>query len=101
LAIFLTTTLLPYTTLFRSHIVFLYRSPGQEKIIVARNTEIGQKSIQYFFGFIIFKILNNRAIKCAATSFMVGLEENIIFIAFTQDRKSTRLNSSHVKISYA
>src|SRR5256885_6012469 len=74
-------TLFPYTTLFRSHEgVFLADEEG-EPAVGRRAGEavlLGQQSGQ-FFG-------------------IVGPHRDLIL---TQDRKSTRLNSSHLVISYA
>src|SRR3989442_7645083 len=64
-------TLFPYTTLFRSHGCVFARAIGRQ--VVAR--EVGQYETQ------------------PLTIFVAG--------AHDEDRKSTRLNSSHVRISYA
>src|SRR5436309_12295762 len=73
-------TLFPYTTLFRS------RPPGH-------HAEAGRA-----MGFCLF---NNVAV-AAAHALHRGLTR-VLIVDFDvhQDRKSTRLNSSHVKISYA
>src|SRR3989442_8610738 len=70
-------TLFPYTTLFRSNFQFIY----------------SETMIRSFFGMIyiiyIFYIIYSLYILENAGTFMMI------------DRKSTRLNSSHVRISYA
>src|SRR5690606_40354408 len=88
-------TLIPYTTLFRSKntrcktsiykIVFF-------EIIPANKTGLNVKLsiLQFSLKLIIFLVLNCTFFGGAYTE-KVGIE----------DRKSTRLNSSHVKISYA
>src|SRR5256885_2723080 len=65
-------TLFPYTTLFRS---FISASSFQETT----------------------KVLTEAAI-CGKIDYLRGLKENVIM---GRDRKSTRLNSSHLVISYA
>src|SRR5690606_40908973 len=83
----------PYTTLFRSGVFLLflaygYKHGGQHQArlqtILKRNfiiaTLLFGVGLSYMFIFLFFKI-----------NFSLNL----------QDRKSTRLNSSHVKISYA
>src|SRR2546426_5348221 len=73
-------TLFPYTTLFRSHVV----SRRTEAVAIedcADADAIGERD-------------GRRAVP--------GFHETgMVFIAFTEDRKSTRLNSSHLVISYA
>src|SRR5699024_11682730 len=69
-------TFFPYTTLFRSSRIQLYMNDGQE--IVADYNTIGDK-IDYYAGM----------------KKEIGNKKGLI------DRKSTRLNSSHVSISYA
>src|SRR5258707_5262868 len=72
-------TLFPYTTLFRS-ILAERRFPADEVIAVASRKSQGT---EVSFG--------DRTLKCRA------LEH----ADFSEDRKSTRLNSSHANISYA
>src|SRR5436309_7959745 len=71
-------TLFPYTTLFRSPVGFKRRS-----IDVVEDGRVRQKLTQRAF----------------ATIDTIG--HALELIAELLDRKSTRLNSSHVKISYA
>src|SRR5690606_42119907 len=73
-------TLFPYTTLFRSKLAF------------TGSTRVGE-------------LVANAAAKkiIPATLELGGKSANIVFpdANWDKDRKSTRLNSSHVKISYA
>src|SRR2546426_4551043 len=71
-------TLFPYTTLFRSPLT------GQLLIWSARSAEGTQRQSCNFGEFL-----------------KEHPETNLADAAFTQDRKSTRLNSSHLVISYA
>src|SRR5690625_5604886 len=68
-------SLIPYTTLFRSHRVEYVESVDEELIKDAKTNWIFR--ILFFLALII-----------------------IIFLLFRIDRKSTRLNSSHVAISF-
>src|SRR5690606_41621005 len=79
-------TLFPYTTLFRS---FLYRAQ------VARQDmrelfRIGRRSLA--IGVVVLSVC------LVASQLLAALIPQPVV---AQDRKSTRLNSSHVKISYA
>src|SRR5438874_10606360 len=75
-------TLFPYTTLFRSGDLSFF-----VKNIRERNLEA----------------LRSYARDCVDVAYhmTVGFHLPLITIALVQDRKSTRLNSSHVEISYA
>src|SRR5690554_6981433 len=75
-------TLFPYTTLFRS----IYNNNSLTNVI-------GLSSLSSIGGYL--NILSN-----ALLPSLEGLE-NIDPGSITEDRKSTRLNSSHVRISYA
>src|SRR5690606_41794490 len=82
----LSSTLFPYTTLFRSYRYFINRN--------------SQKTLHAH----IFKLPHFQIIKLISLS--LPLRRNNIGITQRNmhcagDRKSTRLNSSHVKISYA
>src|SRR5207302_11445711 len=93
------TTLLPYTTLFRSwraHTVDLHDDEAElrERLRVAsrrRKRAAADASALWTGVDLIDDRISDRRIE------MRGLEEQSVKI----DRKSTRLNSSHVKISYA
>src|SRR5690606_40915452 len=94
-------TLIPYTTLFRSV------KPTH------RNRALGHVLIQSAIE-IITKEFNTNTITISAQEHLCKfyethgfvktsdtyLEDNIPHIEMLRDRKSTRLNSSHVKISY-
>src|SRR3712207_7793188 len=71
-------TLFPYTTLFRSEIVILVPHRPDRLVAVARDVDLVAGGFQ------------NRA-----GDLLVGLD------VLDEDRKSTRLNSSHANISYA
>src|SRR5439155_27243605 len=89
-------TLFPYTTLFRSSVVAMETVNGVRKVHA-----IGDDA----------KLMlgktpeNSRTIRPLRAGVIADLEvaEEMIkhFIRKAQDRKSTRLNSSHVAISYA
>src|SRR5207302_10867033 len=93
-----TSTLFPYTTLFRSNIK------------LARNADYWKPGRPYLDG-VEYTIIPNRS--TAILGFIAGkfdmtfpYEVTIPLLKDIQtqlpkDRKSTRLNSSHVKISYA
>src|SRR5207302_7165901 len=96
----LTANLLPYTTLFRSH-VYMHRMDGQGYLNIvtaemkARTALLGRESS---------KTRMNRVIQNPDTELQqiqLGLFSNSGGLPIIVDRKSTRLNSSHVKISYA
>src|SRR2546422_4629164 len=77
-------TLFPYTTLFRSGV-----DPAAERILVVKS------SVHYRAA---FEPLAHAIIEVDAP----GLSSsNLARFTFKQDRKSTRLNSSHGYISYA
>src|SRR3712207_7631067 len=69
-------TLFPYTTLFRSACLFLWLSA---KVSISYHIAIPQ--VSYLIPHMFFLI--------------------VVYIYTQQDRKSTRLNSSHANISYA
>src|SRR5690606_42164624 len=95
------TTLFPYTTLFRSLSLRLYLS---EQIPEATK-------VQMIYDGVSLKGLDKPFITledyAAPMSLMAAGRKsysetyNIQLGVFAEDRKSTRLNSSHVKISYA
>src|SRR5437773_8741783 len=74
-----TSTLFPYTTLFRSH---LHRRQYGENLFAA---------VLHKFGGVPMATIEVRATVTSA----VAVEQQ------RRDRKSTRLNSSHITISYA
>src|SRR5690554_7263860 len=80
-------TLFPYTTLFRS---------------LGHVSAKGQQLEDHYFGSIPSRVLNymrDLENECMLLGIPVKTRHNEV--APNQDRKSTRLNSSHVRISYA
>src|SRR2546430_12635746 len=69
-------TLFPYTTLFRSLVHGTITLPEDDA-----------------------RALNR--FQCVSAKFLVGIPNNHLLDRDAQDRKSTRLNSSHSQISYA
>src|SRR5690606_41680248 len=85
-----TSTLFPYTTLFRS----LNWLPGQDQVIIHHRDKTARAE----------KLLKSAdTIFCIDFSSLSRLEGlgDLVKSSTAKDRKSTRLNSSHVKISYA
>src|SRR5690554_7480337 len=78
-------TLFPYTTLFRSHPCLL----GQTRVHI-QSMPFSCKSIYNFGSSLQIKILLTLSKLCSIHTKLLNT-----------DRKSTRLNSSHVRISYA
>src|SRR5690554_7286670 len=77
-------TLFPYTTLFRS------KEVSNEIVVnLQSKEEAANKNIQYLIGFSLFLAL------LIITIVVLWRQKH------KKDRKSTRLNSSHVRISYA
>src|SRR5207249_9856611 len=78
-------TLFPYTTLFRSHdFIFIDTQHSifdLETIVAIAHTGL--------------------AIGCAPLVRVRGIDDPDVSLLLDKDRKSTRLNSSHVSISYA
>src|SRR3989442_3302185 len=72
-------TLFPYTTLFRSE------KAGAALVAVAREAAAQ--------GYLVARV--------DAAETRVHMIDRLFFAVARQDRKSTRLNSSHVRISYA
>src|SRR3712207_8179766 len=75
-------TLFPYTTLFRS--------PVSDSLQGVEPTVVDDWQLRWFDHFL--KGVENGAVESPVSVFVMGAEE---------DRKSTRLNSSHANISYA
>src|SRR5690606_41606108 len=83
-------TLFPYTTLFRSRglVRFLFVLRAQDGFLVIRHgTRLSDRSLDSFLDR-CHNVSNGAAVRQRDLELFV-------------DRKSTRLNSSHVKISYA
>src|SRR3712207_8813949 len=91
-------TLFPYTTLFRS-------------VCGAPNHKLGDKVVVAKIGAVLpgdFKIKKSEIRKvesygmlCSEVELGIGTSADGIIILPEEDRKSTRLNSSHANISYA
>src|SRR5690606_39849053 len=92
-------TLVPYTTLFRS----CFARHGYEGATVRRlEEEVGLSRGAIFHHFrdkesLFFAVAEDDASAMVATV----AEHGLVQVMRDLDRKSTRLNSSHVKISYA
>src|SRR5690606_42158758 len=87
----LSSTLFPYTTLFRSGLYFFFQKDQTKEVM----TELVQQNDIPAGG--------NKAVLTLGDGKRVildGLNEGAV-LQEGPDRKSTRLNSSHVKISYA
>src|SRR5690606_41612820 len=87
-------TLFPYTTLFRSLIRIIW-------IVATLVIYLGFKTYNFSFPLVLIKlvplVLLWFAVRKDGIDFLSGPKNYPLFL----DRKSTRLNSSHVKISYA
>src|SRR5699024_12014576 len=90
-----TTTLFPYTTLFRSNnlttksaTTSIIKDTNQPNVVGTDQTR--SCSLTSLIPSILFTTQNKLSLKMSKSNFSSGL-----------DRKSTRLNSSHVSISYA
>src|SRR5436309_7625197 len=81
-------TLFPYTTLFRSPKAKLLRKYADRMITLAKKNTLASRRQAIGQMMVRFNYLTSKEARAAKEG-------------STQDRKSTRLNSSHVKISYA
>src|SRR5690606_39540968 len=96
-----TSTLFPYTTLFRSE-VYEQEHPlkmtSDEKIIFYDTETTGLKGVgtHIFLNGLLEETSDGFVLK----QYILADPANEVAFLF-EDRKSTRLNSSHVKISYA
>src|SRR5690606_41944709 len=82
-------TLFPYTTLFRSH---AYDPSGEPTLLFRRNVPFRGRCIMHRP---LLEILPTYVRPAPGVTSMASI------LDLPRDRKSTRLNSSHVKISYA
>src|SRR5690349_23451467 len=82
-------TLFPYTTLFRS------RRGRDEQVEVAVAVVVGGRRAP--------PVVGGKAGRAGVVAVVAGVvgEVEIVRAVLVEDRKSTRLNSSHVEISYA
>src|SRR2546430_15533595 len=93
-------TLFPYTTLFRSPGVKANRTHSQE-FIHLRNQYGPYKWCGSKFRIGLLNLFSQRVLKCEkGSNHKNGCSSKRELVAH-QDRKSTRLNSSHSQISYA
>src|SRR5690606_41624425 len=96
-----TSPLFPYTTLFRSwvlrYVLFAFGAPDQITWMLLLAVALHGICYDFFFvtGFMYTDQKAPRAIRGQAQGLLVFLTQGVGI-----DRKSTRLNSSHVKISY-
>src|SRR5256886_9351031 len=79
-------TLFPYTTLFRS-------PPGTQRSTV--QLSFSQLAV------VTLAVIPNRFAWRAGDGQPTGVQPLLMYTVYNQDRKSTRLNSSHSQISYA
>src|SRR5947209_13155482 len=79
-------TLFPYTTLFRS---LRTVKPSQVQTWLARH--YGETSASHY----------NAALTVIRDALQLAVQDKILIESPAEDRKSTRLNSSHANISYA
>src|SRR5688500_19568312 len=79
-----TSTLFPYTTLFRSH--------ARRDLVRERVERPGER-------FLVRKERHERPERPRRLE--LGLRRDVVGAVHAEDRKSTRLNSSHLVISYA
>src|SRR5690606_42007212 len=91
--------LLPYTTLFRSKTASRHQKQPPPSVAMARvESAAAWLGVGFFIECAPVSVLSfKREFHYPAFSFIVDRREFVCPI----DRKSTRLNSSHVKISYA
>src|SRR5690606_41753222 len=91
-------TRFPYTTLFRSINLYGATKLASDKLFVAANNMAGGHPCR----FAVVRYGNVVGSRGSVVPFFRKLiAENADHLPITEDRKSTRLNSSHVKISYA
>src|SRR5690606_41892503 len=83
-------TLFPYTTLFRSHLPQQWLTSRQ-----ARQTSPDHRS------YAVYQYAHPQSRQCASTPPSFLAPKPRLLPLSPRDRKSTRLNSSHVKTSYA
>src|SRR5699024_12704286 len=84
-------TLFPYTTLFRSLYLFLHLLPFLKIFWGSHYLYTFLEIIFYLFLFLLHKTFLDTFSK----------NKTLEYLLLDKDRKSTRLNSSHVSISYA
>src|SRR5207249_11280801 len=91
-------TLFPYTTLFRSALAVELILPGRPIVRLLGSVEAREQAVE-IGGRLERRIEQKRGVRVVND---VVLEVEVLLDRVAhQDRKSTRLNSSHVSISYA
>src|SRR5699024_11310325 len=91
----------PYTTLFRSKLAIRLSAPhtgiGSDGLVLIGSSKIADFSMR------IFNADGSEAMMCGNASRCIGkyVYDKRLTDKKNVDRKSTRLNSSHVSISYA
>src|SRR5690606_40047026 len=91
-------TLFAYTTLFRSHrdrIVHVVRRRNRDRI------DLVAELVEQFSVIPITRDIRMSRVHLGSPRVVDVAEGDDVLLRHTIDRKSTRLNSSHVKISYA
>src|SRR5690606_42016706 len=93
--------LFPYTTLFRSHVVVNYYSSGEAaRETVAAAEQLGVEAMAVQCDVADWGSVRQMADSIQARFGGLDIIVNSASLFDKIDRKSTRLNSSHVKISY-
>src|SRR5690606_39293360 len=91
-------TLFPYTTLFRSPSAVLYaRWDGKGRFMSTRTIAEAPRDERLLRETLFRRLMRRPELGAIGGALLVW----IVFALVAGDRKSTRLNSSHVKISYA
>src|SRR5690606_39486821 len=91
-------SLFPYTTLFRSFAIDRQRGVGQDRGAFVGNQAKGEIDAELVFLDTALRVERDLAQRAAIVD---DLQDGVRLLGLGEDRKSTRLNSSHVKISYA
>src|SRR5690606_41043573 len=92
------TTLFPYTTLFRSS---LHARDDQAQLVRQLSEYVEIHVLEREGGGVDISVGNGRPAIVGETAYEIEVASAPPAGYATLDRKSTRLNSSHVKISYA
>src|SRR5690554_7586068 len=87
-------SLFPYTTLFRSTLVERYNERKEDDVL---RSEVYEEMAEHLTN-LIWEVQKEFT---AGDELGIDFEEKAFYDILKEDRKSTRLNSSHVRISYA